>query len=211
MGRIKRVVATAHSCGGNGTEPQFRKIRQVLLRKHPEVIAQAFGGNVNVGAAWIKNNWYRMRGMDPPTTRRRRIRMALTRYQEVPAEVFGGGTELFSANYDPVQEGELIWVTAMREGEWRVNPIPGKRGPLVLDREFMEDLMRGWREGAWEHVTVPTYHTDEDVMANTGFVRDLRIQPDPHRPAGTSYERGSLSPNRKYASECCEAPSPECR
>lgn len=191
LGRIRRVVATAHKWGGDGTEPSFRKIRRVLMAKHPEVIARAFGGNANVAAAWIKNNWYRMRGMDPPSTRRKRVRMALDRYQEVPAEFMGGGAELFSAGYDPEQEGNLIWVTAMREGEWKVNPIPGKRGPLVLDREFMEDILRAWREGAWEFVTVPTYHTDEDVLANTGYVRDLRITPDPGRP-GRSLLRAAL-------------------
>lgn len=191
MGRIRRVVSTAHKWGGNGTEPQFRKIRQVLLRKHPEVIARAFGGNANVAAAWIKNNWYRMRGMDPPSTRRRRVRMALSRYQEVPREFFDGGAELFSAGYDPEQVGGLIWVTAVREGEWKVNPIPGKRGPLVLDREFMEDLVRAWRENAWEYVTVPTYHTDHDVLANTGFVRELKIVDDPRRP-GRSLLRAGL-------------------
>jgi len=191
LGRIRRVVASAHSWGGNGTEPQFRKIRQVLLRKHPEVIARAFGGNVNVAAAWIKNNWYRMRGMDPPSTRKRRVRMALSRYQEVPLEVFDGGSELFSADYDAQREGNLIWVTALREGEWKVNPIPRKTEPLVLDRAFMEDIMRAWREGAWEYVTVPTYHTDQDVLANTGYVRDLRILPDPARP-GKSVLRAGL-------------------
>ncbi len=182
LGRIRHVVAAAHDWGGNGTEPQFRRIRKVLLAKHPEVVARAFGGNVNVAAAWIKNNWYRMKGMDPPSTRRKRVKLALTRYQEVPREFFDGGTELFAAGYDPFREGNLVWVTALREGEWKVNPIPRRREPFVVDRSFMEDVVRAWREGAWEYVTVPTYHTDEDVMANTGFVRDLRISPDPHRP-----------------------------
>jgi hypothetical protein len=161
------------------------------MRKHPEVIARAFGGNANVAAAWIKNNWYRMRGMDPPSTRKRRVKMALTRYQEVPAEFFDGGTELFAAGYDPQREGNLVWVTALREGEWKVNPIPRKKGPVVIDRQFMEDVMQAWREDAWEYVTVPTYHTDTDVMANTGFVRELKIAPDPHRP-GKSVLRAAL-------------------
>jgi hypothetical protein len=55
----------------------------------------------------------------------------------------------------------------------------------------MEDVMRAWREGAWEFVTVPTYHTDQDVLANTGYVRDLRITPDPGRP-GRSLLRAAL-------------------
>lgn len=194
LGKIRHIVASAHKWGGNGSEPKFRKIRQVLLRKHPEVIARAFGGNANVAAAWIKNNWYRMRGMESPSTRKKdgKVRMALSnQFQEVPREFFEGGHELFSAGYEPEREGNLIWVTAMREGEWKVNPIPGKRGPLVLDREFMEDVMRAWREGAWEFVTVPTYHTDQDVLANTGYVRDLRITPDPARP-GRSLLRAAL-------------------
>lgn len=191
LGKIRNIVASAHKWGGNGTEPKFRKIREVLMRKHPEVIARAFGGNANVAAAWIKNNWYRMRGMDPPSTRKRRVKMALSRYQEVPAEFFDGGAEMFAAGYDPQREGNLVWVTALREGEWKVNPIPRRKGPLVVDRQFMEDVMQAWREHAWEFVTVPTYHTDTDVMANTGFVRDLKIAPDPDRP-GQSVLRAAV-------------------
>jgi hypothetical protein len=197
LGRIRHIVSSAHKWGGDGHHPLFRKIRQVLLRKHPEVIQRAFGGNANVAAAWIKNNWYRMRGQDPPSTRSKRplkadLTASLSHYREVPREVFGDdAAEMFCAFGDPERSGDLIWVTALRTGEWKVNPIPGKKGPLVVDRSFLDDLLTAWRGGAWEFVTVPTYHTDHDSLANTGFVRDLTIVPDADHP-GESLLRAAV-------------------
>lgn len=183
MGRIRHVVASAHKWGGDGKKPLFRKIRRVLLAKHPEVIAKAFGGNANVAAAWIKNNWFRMHGRNPPPTRGKALHaMKLDRYQEVPKEVFGeNAAELFLDNDKPERDGDLVWITALRTGGWMVNPIPDKNEPLVIDRPFMEEVLLAWRENAWEFVTVPTYHTDNDPLANTGFVRELKIIPDRKR------------------------------
>lgn len=185
LGKIRKIVRSAHKWGGNGRVPQFRKIRRVLLAKHPEVIAKAFGGNADVAAAWIKNNWYRqVRGTEPPPTRGRRrmsAEMAASlEGMEAPREWFDDAAELFLAAA-PEESGELVWTTALRTGQWMVNPIPGAKGPLKIDRDFMEQVLEAYRDGAWEHVQVPTYHTDTDVLANTGFVRDLRIVPDPKR------------------------------
>ena len=57
-GSILNIVKSAHKWGGNGTEPKFEKIKRVLLAKHPEVIAKAFGGDPNKAAAWIKDQWW---------------------------------------------------------------------------------------------------------------------------------------------------------
>jgi len=182
-GSIRHIVETAHRWGGDGRKPLFRKIRQVLMRKHPEVIAKAFGGNANVAAAWIKNNWYRLRGSEPPPTRGRRhvsASLSLDRYQEVPLDFFNEGDELFLAAGVSKQD-RLVYVNALRTGEWKVNPVVGAKGPLVIDKGFMEEVLKAWKEGAWEYVTVPTYHTDHDPLANTGYVRDLTIKPDPKR------------------------------
>lgn len=182
MGKIRNIVKTANKWGGDGRKPKFRKIRTVLLAKHPEVIAKAFGGNADVAAAWIKNNWYRMmKGTEPPPTRGKgSLAASLTEeYVEVDREFFDGADELFCAATAEERDG-LVWTTALRTGTWTVNPTGG-RGPLKIDRNFMEDVLQAWREGVWEHVTVPTYHTDADVLANTGFVRDLQIISDPKR------------------------------
>lgn len=189
MGRIRHIVSSAHRWGGDGSRPSFRKIRRVLLAKHPEVIAKAFGGNASVAAAWIKNNWYRMRGQEPPPTRGRKSMKATlsfdleSAFAEAPAEFFGDDSmELFCSSDQSEREGKLIWTTALRTGEWKVNPIVSQRHvPLRITKEFMDDVLTAWKEKAWEYVTVPTYHTDSDPLANTGYVRKLKITPDPSR------------------------------
>ncbi len=179
MGSIRHIVASAHKWGGDGTKPHFRKIRQVLMRKHPEVIARAFGGNANVAAAWIKNNWYRLRGSEPPPTRGPKAAVSgaiAMDLHEVAADVMEEGTELWCANDKAEKSGGLVWVTALRTGDWRVHPNPAVKGGLKIDKEFLEDVVASYNEGAWEYVTVPTYHTDTDPLANTGFVKKLAIK-----------------------------------
>lgn len=68
-GRIRNIVMSAHKWGGDGHTPNFRKIRSVLVSKHPEVIAKAFGGDPNKAAGWVKARWYQLRGKPVPGTR----------------------------------------------------------------------------------------------------------------------------------------------
>lgn len=65
-GSIRNVVKNAHRWGGDGQKPIFRKIRAVLVAKHPEVIAKAFGGDPDRAAGWIKSRWYMLRGRPVP-------------------------------------------------------------------------------------------------------------------------------------------------
>lgn len=183
LGKIRNVVKSAHRWGGDGSKPTFRKIRRVLLAKHPEVIAKAFGGNANTAAAWIKNNWYRMRGKDVPPTRGPKALHA-TRdiafsYLEVPAELMGGA-ELFCGAAGTDERDGLVWTNALRTGTWKVNPVAGATGPLVIDLPWLKEVKAAFDEGAWEHVTVPTSHRD-GALENTGYVRALEIVPDPER------------------------------
>lgn len=62
-GKIHNIVQSAHLWGGNGDRPQFNKIKHVLLTKHPGVIGTAFGGDPNVAAAWIVDNWNAVNGV----------------------------------------------------------------------------------------------------------------------------------------------------
>jgi hypothetical protein len=192
LGKIRNIVKTAHKWGGDGTKPKFRKIKQVLLSKHPQVIAKAFGGNADVAAAWIKDQWMALHGHSPkgktgsgPTFWRGKgkstkasqedvddtILMLDSWFQGVP-EGMAEDEEIFCADGDVSEEGGLIWKECMRVGEWR-HPNGGKK-PLKVDMGYMQDLLEAFEDGAWEHVTVPLTHEDR-VEENTGYVRQLRI------------------------------------
>lgn len=186
-GPIRNIVAAAHKWGGNGTKPEFNKIKRVLLAKHPEVIAKAFGGSADKAAAWIKDNWAAAHGISykgktgsGPTYWRKGHTMAhasmlCSYWQPAPDEVFLSGddeAELYCAGDAPVERDGLIWKTVLREGTWKRNPIAGAKGPLVINEEFMDDLIAAFADNAWEFVTIPLTHADR-VDENTGYVRAL--------------------------------------
>jgi hypothetical protein len=64
-GPLKYIVRSAHRWGGNGVIPLQRKIKRVLLEKHPDVIARAFGGDADRAGAWIKDAWEKYYGHHP--------------------------------------------------------------------------------------------------------------------------------------------------
>lgn len=100
---------------------------------------------------------------------------------EVLAELF------LASGEEAAVDGDLVWKTVLREGEWMYSPGPkqeplkkalrvvkdGKSNPeqLVVS---MSELLSNFQGGAIEHVTIPTSHGDS-VLENTGFVEDLRM------------------------------------
>lgn len=192
FGKIRNIVKSAHKWGGDGAVPKFRKIKDVLMTRHPEVIAHAFGGNPNVAAAWIKDNWYSVHGRvavgkhgSGPTYWRGKGRMGVSQwYESVPDEFVTADTvELFcaAASGDAVEQKDgLIWKVALRTGKWKRNPIPGAKGPLVVDKAFLDELKVNFDDQGWEHVTIPLSHVDR-VDENTGYVRQLEVVADPKR------------------------------
>lgn len=185
-GPIRNIVKSAHKWGGNGTEPKFEKIKSVLLAKHPEVIAKAFGGDPNKAAAWIKDNWRAMHGQNPWSWRKGgskkgTVHAALNAwYDMVPESSFdAGAVELFMDAGDIELEGDLLYMPICKTGTWKVSPLPGN-DPLVIDKGLFDDVVTAFKEGAWEHVTVPLSHKDK-VNENTGFVKELDVRADPTR------------------------------
>jgi hypothetical protein len=81
-----------------------------------------------------------------------------------------------------------VWKTILTTGTWKTRPGPNG---TVIDKPLhvklagkvrkghiaLEDLVAAFKDGAVEHVTVPLSHKD-NVHENTGYVRDLRIEPD---------------------------------
>jgi hypothetical protein len=194
-GPIRNIVRTAHKWGGNGVIPKFNKIKRVLSEKHPEVFAH-FGGDPNKAAAWIKDNWMAMHGHDPHKWRGKGKSVAqqlatsidLGDLYEEAADVIvalaadqGVTHELF-CDGGPAEIGDdgLIWKTAARTGTWKLSPLPGGE-PLTIDKPLLDDVQAAFDDGAWEHVTVPLSHADR-VDENTGYVKALKVEPDPHRP-----------------------------
>ncbi len=85
----------------------------------------------------------------------------------------------------------LIWKEALKTGVCATTPGANQKPtfkPLVVKldtdepREIsLQKLVSHFESGAVEHVTVPLSHADR-VDENTGYVRKLRIEPDPSRP-----------------------------
>lgn len=199
LGRIHSIVEKAHIWGGDGKHPLFRKIRKVLMEKHPDVITKSFGGNPDVAAAWIKNNWYRMRGQEPPPTRGDgKINASIVdqfddidQYAPIDDAVVkqlildeGITHELFfdSAMSAPTEADGLIWKDSLRTGTWAVNPN-GSGKPFIVTKHFLDQLVYAFEDGAYEFVTVPKTHADQ-VDENTGFTKKLLVKPDPDQPGG---------------------------
>lgn len=94
--------------------------------------------------------------------------------------------EVFFANGDTREDGDLIWKTVLTEGRLEMTPGPGGkkvRKPLtvVAGRSNdptkaigLADLLDSFEEGVFQHVTVPTSHSNK-VAENTGFVRHMRL------------------------------------
>jgi hypothetical protein len=207
-GPIRNIVRTAHKWGGNGTIPLFDKIKRVLLSKHPEVIARAFGGDANKAAAWIKDNWMAMHGHNPTKWRGKGkttaqqlatelqedadsdfFAVALSDedftiedlFQEVPLSLFEEGEELFLEDTGDFEERDgLLWTPICRTGTWMRSPLPGGK-PLKLTKEHFEQAVDAFNGKAWEYVTIPLTH-DDRVDENTGYIQGLEIRDDPTRP-----------------------------
>ena len=100
--------------------------------------------------------------------------------------------ELFFADGEEVADGEdgLIWKTIMREGTWAFSPGKGQqpvKKPITVTRYgksdpsklviSMGELYKNFKDGAIEHVTIPTSHADK-VDENTGYIRDMKLEKD---------------------------------
>ena len=196
-GPIRNIVKDAHKWGGNGTHPDFDKIKRVLLTKHPDVIAKAFGGNANQAAAWMWDNWAVLHGMtfqcadgsrsphcwrnggkkknmaeeDAPTP------LALSEDADVPETTH----QLFFADKTskPEEDSEgLVWKDVLMTGRWKVHPVHGKGKDFVIDEPYLDRLIQNFDDRAWEHVTVPLSHKD-GLLENAGFVARLVKKPHP--------------------------------
>lgn len=89
--------------------------------------------------------------------------------------------EFFCASGKASEDADgLIWKQALREGTWKRNPIPTAKGPLVINKRFLDELVASFDDGAWEFVTIPLSHKDE-ADKNTGYVRKLKVVKDPKR------------------------------
>lgn len=94
--------------------------------------------------------------------------------------------ELYCSDESVVEEDGLIWKVALPVGELKLSPgYDGKpvHKPLrVIEGRSedakhaigLQDLIDAFDEGAIQHVTVPTSHSDKP-HENTGFVRKLRM------------------------------------
>ena len=116
--------------------------------------------------------------------------------------------ELFFAADAPASKAAdgLIWKTICRTGTWKMNPLDKKK-PLVLDKPFFDDLVTAYKDNAWEHVTVPLSHRDE-LLENTGFVRNLEVPRIPSGRASTSYAPRWTSATRTSNGGSSRARSP---
>jgi hypothetical protein len=185
MGKIRFIVRSAHKWGGDGRKPKFRKIRRVLLSKHPEVIAKAFGGDPNKAAGWIKANWYRMRGLPVPGTRGKKVTameeeafVRVLSSEEEGAIVEMGVSDvltLASPKSEKDDDGYIV-KTLLRTGEWKYWPN-GLKKDLKIDKKFLEEVVEAFDAGVVPHVTIPfNSHDDGDMTKNVGFVREVWIE-----------------------------------
>jgi phage I-like protein len=93
-----------------------------------------------------------------------------------------------SSNADTELDNDgLVWKEVLREGEWAYRPGPGHKPmekPLrvvsgyssnPIEELGFADLIDSFNDGAMDHVTIPTSHSDKPDE-NTGFVRGLEIR-----------------------------------
>lgn len=203
LGKIRNIVRTAHKWGGDGRKPSFRKIRRVMVAKHSDVIAKAFGGDPDTAAGWIKTQWYRIRGRAVPGTRGKAAHKMASDTDDLVIEETGfvfaaswnhlvdeemeaellkmDSSDVFFFESGAAEEAEdgLIEKVVLRTGTWAVRP-DGSRKPFTIDKQFLAEVVEAFEAGAWPHVTVPfNTHDDDDLDANTGFVKKLRIAESP--------------------------------
>lgn len=138
--------------------------------------------NSSSDAAWVSDGWEAAGGTAPGATP-----TATHAAEFADPNTFH---ELFMAD-QPV--GDDGWTVLVREGHWAMSPEQGTQKPVarpivmkpdgetVITKERIEvsmsDLMEAWKDGAIEHVTIPTSHAD-GVLENTGFIRDMRMGQD---------------------------------
>ena len=201
-GPIRNIVKDAHKWGGDGAKPKFDKIKRVLMTKHPEVIAKAFGGKPDIAAAWIIDNWSVVHGVTYACSDGSRSpqcwrvggkkKTNLSEDETVPdaialtedqIEQLADTThELFFADKgEATEDADLVWKDILMTGKWKVHPIHGEKGgPFVIDEPYLQQLVDNFDAKAWEHVTVPLSHKDQH-LENTGYVQKLVIQRHPER------------------------------
>mgnify|MGYP006921284547 CR=1 FL=1 len=202
-GSIRNIVKDAHKWGGNGSEPDWDKIRRVLVTKHPDVIAKAFGGSGDVAASWMFDNWafvhgklyackdgsrkhtcWRNSGGDKKTD------LDATQLSDAQVKTLilddSVTHELFFADgaveADP--DGDLIWKDVLPTGSWKIHPNAVKRSrgeKFEITKSDLETMIHNFEERAWEHVTIPKTH-DDRVDENTGFTKKLAIVEHPKEP-----------------------------
>ncbi len=111
-----------------------------------------------------------------------------TNLADEPTEV----SELFfddPVETSPIEDGNLIWKSIFREGEWQYSPGPRgaikkslkivKSGPSDRLKNVisMEEIKNNFEQNAYENVTIPLSHEDKS-NENTGYVRKLRYGKD---------------------------------
>jgi hypothetical protein len=99
--------------------------------------------------------------------------------------------ELFFADGTVDTEDDVIWKTVLREGLWKYSPERGTQRPIAKPITViaegksnpaklivsMSEIKANFDDGAVEHVTIPTSHSD-GVLENTGFAKQLRMVKD---------------------------------
>ena len=84
-----------------------------------------------------------------------------------------------------------VWKPILRTGRWKVRPGVGGQplrkplivtldGPVKKGQVVLGELLRAFKEGAKQHVTLPLSHENR-TEDNTGFIDDLKIEDDPER------------------------------
>lgn len=102
-------------------------------------------------------------------------------------------SQLEGVSFEEEEDGSLKgWKPILRTGTWKVRPgangAPLRKklevtlsGPVRKGHLVLEELVRAFKEGAKQHVTIPLSH-ENGILENTGFIEDVRIVDDPKRP-----------------------------
>lgn len=97
-------------------------------------------------------------------------------------------------------EDGVIWGEIIKTGTWALSPDPARKGPverpIIVQLESdkpgvvsLKTLVDNFNAGVVENVTIPLSHSNT-VLENTGFVKQLKIAPDPERPGEYSLMGG---------------------
>lgn len=146
--------------------------------------------NCSSDAAYVSDGWAPANTPAGTNQSERELLHALLG-EEAPEDMVLMG-EMFLEGGAVMEEDGSIWKVVAREGTWKYSPGPGQKPvekPLTFIRGgktevgddkivvSLDEVLANFKEGAKEHVTIPLTHAD-NVMENTGFVRDLRMGQD---------------------------------